>query len=341
VLCRPRRRIAADGTIYVGSLDNNLYAINPDGTQKWAFATDSVVSSSPSIGADGTIYVGSEGNGAFEGVLYAVNPDGTQKWAFATGVAIYNSSPAIGADGTIYVGSADQNLYAVNPDGTQKWAFATSNDVSSSPAIGADGTIYVGSWDNNLYAINPDGTQKWAFGSGNAVSSSPAIGADGTIYVASTDQAAGGGTLFAVGACGPGGSVVVTKVGSGTGAPGKTLPGGAFQVKNTCAGKKVVSGATITFGNGAIFSKATLSAMINGVVVASAVKHPYSNIAGTDFILSKPVSVRPGKTLRFTLGLTIASGHSGSSTQTVTALFANGASGAAGLPANLGTVSRK
>ena len=31
--------IGADGTIYVGSMDNYLYAINPDGTQQWAFAT--------------------------------------------------------------------------------------------------------------------------------------------------------------------------------------------------------------------------------------------------------------------------------------------------------------
>ena len=78
---------------------SKLYALNPDGTQKWAFATGDWVDSSPAIGADGTIYVGS-----YDGKLYALNPDGTQKWAFTTGDAVY-SSPAIGADGTIYVGS--------------------------------------------------------------------------------------------------------------------------------------------------------------------------------------------------------------------------------------------
>jgi outer membrane protein assembly factor BamB len=31
--------IGTDGTIYVGSNDNNLYAINPDGTYKWHFTT--------------------------------------------------------------------------------------------------------------------------------------------------------------------------------------------------------------------------------------------------------------------------------------------------------------
>ena len=174
--------IAADGTIYVGSWDDNLYAVNPDGTEKWAFKTGRVVNSSPAIAADGTIYVGSRNSN-----LYAVNPDGTEKWAFKTREDV-DSSPAIAADGTIYVGSRDNNLYAVNPDGTEKWVFETGGDVASSPAIAADGTIYVGSWDVNLYAVNPDGTEKWAFKTGSGVCSSPAIAADGTIYVGSWDD---------------------------------------------------------------------------------------------------------------------------------------------------------
>ena len=58
----PSPAIASDGTIYVGSYDDNLYAINPDGTQKWAFRTRGDVLSSPAIGSDGTIYVGSHDN---------------------------------------------------------------------------------------------------------------------------------------------------------------------------------------------------------------------------------------------------------------------------------------
>ncbi len=71
--------IGTDGTLYVGSWDFNLYAINPDGTQKWAFPTGGVVFSSPAIGTDGTLYVGSD-----DGSLYAINPDGTEMWAFPT-----------------------------------------------------------------------------------------------------------------------------------------------------------------------------------------------------------------------------------------------------------------
>ncbi|UCG68793.1 MAG: PQQ-binding-like beta-propeller repeat protein, partial [Thermoplasmata archaeon] len=174
--------ICSDGTIYAGSNDAKLYAINPDGTLKWSFTTDKLVRSSPAIGTDGTIYVGSRDN-----KLYAINPDGTEKWNFTTGRGIGWSSPAIGTDCTIYVGSWDDKLYAINPDGTEKWNFKTGDNVNSSPTLGSDGTIYVGSDDYRIYAINPDGTEKWSYKTGLYVGSSPAIGSDGTIYVSSYD----------------------------------------------------------------------------------------------------------------------------------------------------------
>jgi len=175
--------IGSDGTIYVGSRDNNLYAINPDGSQKWAFSTGNDVLSSPAIGSDGTIYVGSI---SYNNNLYAINPDGSQKWVFSTEGTVF-SSPAISSDGTIYVGCGEGNLYAINPDGSQKWAFSTGDGVNSSPAISSEGTIYVGSNGGNLYAINPDGSQKWVFSRGGGVRSSPTIGSGGTIYVGSDD----------------------------------------------------------------------------------------------------------------------------------------------------------
>ena len=70
----PSSAIGSDGTIYVGDYDTNLYAINPDGSKKWAFKTGSTtthggaVQSSPAIGSDGTIYFGSADNN-----LYAIN----------------------------------------------------------------------------------------------------------------------------------------------------------------------------------------------------------------------------------------------------------------------------
>jgi outer membrane protein assembly factor BamB len=51
----------------VASDDHNVYAINPNGSQKWKFATGGAVFSSPTIGSDGTIYVGSN-----DGNVYAI-----------------------------------------------------------------------------------------------------------------------------------------------------------------------------------------------------------------------------------------------------------------------------
>ncbi len=47
--------INTDGTVYVGSEDTYLYALNNDGTLKWKYQTGrSIVIASPAIGADGT-----------------------------------------------------------------------------------------------------------------------------------------------------------------------------------------------------------------------------------------------------------------------------------------------
>ena len=174
--------IGPDGTIYVGSSDSSMYAVNPGGTLKWRFRTADEVRSSPSIAADGTVYFGSQDN-----YLYALNPDGTLKWRYETGKNV-GSSPAIAADGTVYFGSDDHFLYALNPDSTLKWRYWTGGDVDASPAIGSDGTIYVGSDDDYLYALNPDGTLKGHYDVNGNVQSSPAIAADGTVYVGSDDN---------------------------------------------------------------------------------------------------------------------------------------------------------
>jgi len=174
--------VSSDGTIYVGSYDDYLYAINSDGSLKWRYKTGHDIDSSPAIDADGTVYVGS-----WDNYLYALNPDGSLKWRYETGNVVY-STPTISADRTVYVGSWDYNLYALNPNGTLKWLFKTGSPVSSSPGIGADGTIYVGSYDNYLYALKPNGELKWQFETKDNVTSSPAIGADGTVYVGSRDN---------------------------------------------------------------------------------------------------------------------------------------------------------
>jgi outer membrane protein assembly factor BamB len=100
-----------DGTIYIGSDDGNVWAINPDGTEKWRFPTGGEVESSAIVDLDGTIYIGSS-----DGNVYAINPNGTQKWFFPTGAAV-PSSPVIGRDGFIRIGSNNTNFYTISQFG--------------------------------------------------------------------------------------------------------------------------------------------------------------------------------------------------------------------------------
>ena len=63
--------IGSDGTVYVGSVDQKLYAINgKTGVKLWEFETGNFVLSSPAIGSDGTVYVGS-----YDKKLYAIKTD--------------------------------------------------------------------------------------------------------------------------------------------------------------------------------------------------------------------------------------------------------------------------
>jgi len=53
--------IGSDGTVYVGSYDKKLYALNgKTGVKLWEFETGDEVESSPAIGSDGTVYVGGD-----------------------------------------------------------------------------------------------------------------------------------------------------------------------------------------------------------------------------------------------------------------------------------------
>ena len=181
--------IGADGTVYVGSRVCGMegagawIALNPDGTQQWAYLPKSIIPFPPRpSGRTAGVYVGAGGSsfGGFGG-LYAINPAGTLKWSIAMGFV--GATPAIGTDGTIYVGAEEGgngSLYALNPDGSQQWTFPIEE---SSAALGADGTVYVGASDDYLYALDStDGTQLWRY-SCNSPVNNVAIGGDGTLYV--------------------------------------------------------------------------------------------------------------------------------------------------------------
>jgi outer membrane protein assembly factor BamB len=171
----------ADGVVYVGTDDHNIYAINAnDGSQKWVFPTGDRVNSSPAV-VDDVVYVTSGDK------LYALNAnDGSQKWVFPTESGIRFTDPTVAA-GVVYLGSNAHKVYALNAnDGSQKWVFPTGGNKVSYPAV-ADGIVYVGSDDVYFYALNAnDGSQKWVSPKG-PVCLSPVV-VNGVIYAGCSDQ---------------------------------------------------------------------------------------------------------------------------------------------------------
>jgi outer membrane protein assembly factor BamB len=172
--------VGPDGTIYVGG--DGIYALNPDGTLRWRFATGGHVGTAPTLLADGTIVAGAQDN-----MIYGLTPSGAKRWDFRAGDDV-ESTAAVADDGTLYVGSDDQKLYALSPDGGLRWAFNAGGDIRASPAIGLDGTIYVGSFDGLMYAIRPDGTLQWTFRAGDRILSSALVDAAGAILFGAEDD---------------------------------------------------------------------------------------------------------------------------------------------------------
>ena len=146
----------ADGKIFFGSWDRNVYALDATtGAKIWNYTTGSFISSSPAV-AYGKVYIGSQ-----DGKMYALNENtGTLNWSFSTiwGTFI-DSSPAV-ADGVVYFGSEydDDKVYALNAsNGALLWiALSHQGSWHSSPAV-ADGMVFIGSWryfNSAVYAVN-------------------------------------------------------------------------------------------------------------------------------------------------------------------------------------------
>ena len=173
--------VGHEGTIYFGTWNGKLWALDPNGTREWFFQTGVEIKSAPAVGKDGTLYFGCR-----DRKFYAVGPNGKKKWEFKTGGWV-DSSPALAQDGTICFGSWDENVYALNPDGSKRWQFQTGGPIVSSPAIDTNGTIYFGSHDRKFYALSPTGEKKWEFATRGPIISSPALDWDGNVYLTSVD----------------------------------------------------------------------------------------------------------------------------------------------------------
>ncbi len=164
----------ADGMVYVGSGDGNVYAFRAkSGHLLWSYTTDGAIYSSPAV-ANGVVYIATD-------TVYALNAEtGALLWSYFGG----SGSPAV-VNGVVYADSGN-NVIALNAStGALLWGYATGNTVASSPAV-KDGVVYVSSGDNNLYALNAStGALLWTYNMGTLADSSAAVG-NGVVYMGQT-----------------------------------------------------------------------------------------------------------------------------------------------------------
>jgi outer membrane protein assembly factor BamB len=166
----------SDGTVYIGSNDGYVYAIDAEtGQEKWKYKTGSWVESSPVI-VDGVVYVGSN-----DSKLYALDAEtGKKIWDYKATYAI-RSGPAV-SNGKVYFGADDYSMYAVDTEtGNKVWSYETDNYVQSSPVV-SGGIVYFGSFDGFLYALNANnGGLRLKFDTRSAIVDSPVI-SDTIVY---------------------------------------------------------------------------------------------------------------------------------------------------------------
>jgi outer membrane protein assembly factor BamB len=169
-------------TVYIGSADGNLYALNYlGGGMRWSYQTGGKIESSPVV-HEGIVYFGSNDNR-----FYALDAsNGTQIWNYSTGGKIY-STPLI-ANSMVYLTSGDGNVYALSLiNRTKIWNYSTGGAIYSSPAF-AYSNIYIGSSDGSIYAINAFvGAKNWELKTGGSIHSSPVV-RDFVLYIGSDDR---------------------------------------------------------------------------------------------------------------------------------------------------------
>jgi len=176
----------SQGSLYIGSYDNNLYAVDAaDGKFQWKYPTDGGIVSRPVV-LDGNVYIGSE-----DKRLHVVSArSGKVVWTYYTNGQI-RSSPRI-AEGHVFIGSDDNHLHAVNlTTGRMAWRFETADPVRATPFV-MNELVYFGCESGDYYAVDFRGALKWRFHAKRAITSST-VGTQQALYFSSVDS-----TLYAL-----------------------------------------------------------------------------------------------------------------------------------------------
>ena len=162
--------VAADGKVYFGSLDQNIYCLDANtGAKIWNVTTGYRVSSTPAV-SGGVVYTGAD-----DGSIYALNANtGAQIWKTSltslTGVFWVSawqprSSPQVDG-GQVFVGALDGNLYCLNANsGSVIWKAAAGSPatpIGGTPTV-IGNTVFVASSDSSVYAFDRNtGAKLWS-----------------------------------------------------------------------------------------------------------------------------------------------------------------------------------
>jgi eukaryotic-like serine/threonine-protein kinase len=171
----------AQGVVYVGVYDNNLYALDAKtGRFLWKHPASSGIASSPHV-YGGAVFMGSA-----DKHLYSINTaNGRQNWRFQTGGPIYSSPRARFEH--VFFGSDDAHLYAVNTTtGKPAWKTHAFDPIRSSPHI-SDDYVFFGTEGGYVFCVDLAGTIKWQFQARRAVTSTPTVAAD-MVFLGSVDS---------------------------------------------------------------------------------------------------------------------------------------------------------
>ena len=171
--------VVNEGILFIGSDDNNIYAINvKTGKMKWSFPTQGKVYTPTS--KNSMIFAAS-----FDNYIYALDVEGDLEWKYNTASSIF--SPPVAYENVLY-GGFDKYAYAIYiNNGSLKWKYETEGFIESTPAI-AQGIVYFGSNDNYVYAIDSESQGLvWKKRTNRAISSSPAV-MNGKVYIGSDDN---------------------------------------------------------------------------------------------------------------------------------------------------------
>lgn len=180
--------VADDGTFYIGSYDDNLYAFNAASSTILASynTSDNVKYTSPAVDADGTVYYGGDNQKltAFSALTLS------EIWGVDCGGDI-QAPPVIGSE-AVYVCVNNGKMYALDKvDGSKLWELEYGTSCTAAPALGEDGTIYLcGNTSDGgiVMAVNANGSVKWQSPSvAKYDNSGIALDVNGHLYVGDSD----------------------------------------------------------------------------------------------------------------------------------------------------------